>query len=75
MAQLTRSDTQQFYIKEKVGIGRNDTTSTLLSICIVRRNIEHSTLSNAHLSNTFVPALDHLTYTDSKTKWISTITR
>ncbi len=46
-----------------------------LSIGIVRRAGEFGPLPYAHFSDSFVPATNHLTFTNFKLEWLATIPR
>lgn len=66
-------NSNQFNVKYQCGIWWNDSPSSFGTISIIRWTGEQSSLSNTHLSDTFIPSFDHLPETQIEFKWFVSV--
>merc|ERR1719223_266802 len=66
-------DLEKLHLESKAGVGRDNSSSTLGAVAIVRGHRERRLLPKAHLDDTFIPALDHFTDANSGNKGLATV--
>ena len=61
-------DPNELHIEHEVGVGGNDTTRSPTSICHLAGDVQHGPLTQGHLGNAHIPALDNQPRPEDKRK-------
>jgi len=62
-------------VEKQCGVGWYNSRMSSRSIRVIRRASQSCSLTNAHLSNSFIPSLNDFSFSNLESEWITSVTR